>query len=161
MHAAAPMLPAVRDSCVHRGRATGDGSRVRMDPAARRPRVARMTALVNGTPVMRRRRGDVPACGRGPGHRRGSMRRGARYPGLSLAEVESLVLRVRDAQRRCEQEGRQPQPFHEYSASLLMGVNVARQLSERRGAPAIARVRCRLHLRATTFSARQPGPIRA
>ena len=123
MQAAAPMLPAVRDSSVHRGRATDDGSRVRIDSAARRLRVARMTALVNGTPVMRRRRGDVPACGRGPGGGRGSVRRRARYPGLSFTEVESLFLRVRDAQRRCEYEGRQPQPFHEYFALSLKGMN--------------------------------------
>ncbi|WP_334030019.1 hypothetical protein [Burkholderia orbicola] len=55
---------------------------------------------------------------------------------MSFTEVESLVLRVRDAQRRCEYEGRQPQPFHEYFALSLMEMNLARQLSERRGATA-------------------------
>ena len=65
--------------------------------------------------------GGGPFGGGGMGFPGGGMRRGARHPGLPFAEMESLVLRMRDAQRRRQHEGRQPQSFHGDSVSCRSG----------------------------------------
>jgi hypothetical protein len=63
----------------------------------------------------------MPARGCGPGSVGTSLRCRCGHLRLAFAEMESLGLRVRDAERRRQHEGRQPYLFHENSALLLSG----------------------------------------